>query len=74
MEERPIVFEVKEEEIERMGFGDLVLFVSSAISFLSFEAHISADLDEEEKEKSIKRMQTVDYLLSIAKERLNQHS
>ena len=74
MEERPIVFEVKEEEIEGMGFGDLVLFVASAVSFLSFEAHISADLDEEGKTKSIERMQKVDYLLSIAKERLNQHS
>lgn len=74
MEDRPIVFEVKEEDITQMGFGDLILFVSSAVAFLSFEAHISSELDEDGKERSIERMQKVDYLLSLAKDRLNQHS
>ena len=74
MEERPIVFETTEEEIEQMGFGDLVFFVSSSVSFLSFEAHVSSDLGEEEKAKSIEKMQKVDNLLSLAKDRLNQHS
>lgn len=74
MEERPIVFEMEEEDLKQMQFGDLIFFVSSAVSFLSFEAHISADLDEEKRMKSIERMQKVDQLLSLAKDRLNQWS
>jgi len=72
MEERPIVFEMEEENLQQMGFGDLILFVSSAISFLSFEAHLSANLGEEDKTKSIEKMQKVDRLLFFAKDRLNQ--
>ena len=74
MDDRPIVFEMKEEDIARMSFGDLILFVSSAVSFLSFEAHLSQELDVEAKAKSIERMQKVDHFLSVAKDRLNQHS
>lgn len=74
MEERPIVFEMEEEEVGGMQFGDLIQFVASATVFLSIEPHLSKDLNEEEKAKSIEKMQKVDQLLSLAKNRLNQWS
>lgn len=74
MEERTIVFETKEDEIQQMSFGDLILFVSSAQAFLSLENHLSKDLDEEDKSQSIQKMMKVDRLLSLAKNRLDSWS
>lgn len=74
MDDRPIVFNTKKEDLDQMSFGDLILFVASATTFLSLETHLSKDLDEEAKEDSIKRMICVDILLSYAKDLLNQRS
>jgi len=71
MEERPIVFETTEEEIEFMGLGDLILFIASAVSFLSLESHLAQDLNEEQREISIERMKKADHLLTLAKKRLD---